>query len=71
VGTRKNVVKLRDMHSHLESGNEKKAYPLMTKQIIKTSKEGCVKDKSSKKYGKDIDYDNLPEEYEHFILSLH
>jgi len=33
----------------LISVEDRKAYPLMTKQIIKTSKEGCVKDKSSKK----------------------
>lgn len=33
----------------LISVETRKAYPLMTKQIIKTSKEGCVKDKSSKK----------------------
>ncbi len=36
----------------LISVETRKAYPLMTKQIIKTSKEGCVKDKSSNKNDK-------------------
>lgn len=33
----------------LISVETRKAYPLATKQIVKTKKEGCVKDKSSKK----------------------